>query len=225
MLLPLLRRSSIVALSLWLGVPAAADQVPGVSARVRAAQDVLFAAYPDLADTRPSLAIDELGDTVRLVVQTGADVLPVQPRPHSRPHVSVSVAVAFDADGEWRSFDATGPLVKSDDYDALRQRVTKQPFRSAAESRAWLAERRAAFGPDRAPVLDGRLDVVTLGRVLKGEVSMQPGTFQWVEPDTDARVMPGWTAIVTKTKGAGPAVSFRVVFEPFSGRVVRMVRE
>jgi len=223
MMLSLLRRSSVVAIGVLIAFPASADQVSGVRQRVRAAHDVLFAAYRDLAETRPSLKIDEQGDTVRLVVQSGADVLPLQPL--ARPDVVVSVAVAFDADGEWRAFDATGPFVKSDDYDALRQRITKQPFRSAAESRAWLADRRAAFGPDRAPVLEGRLDVVALSRVLKGEVSMQPGSFQWVEPDADARVTPGWTAILTRTKGVGPAVSFRVVFEPFSGRVVRMVRE
>lgn len=224
MLLTLSRLGATILVSSIAGSFAIGQQRDaGVSQRVRLAQDVLLAAYPDLAEDRPTLTLQEQGNTVRLVAHRGYDKVPATM--DTRPPVLVSAAVSFDDDNEWQSFDASGPLVRSEDSEALRQRLATRPFTSSTESAAWLAARHAAFGPNRAPELERHVKLSALRAVLPGELHLQPGPFQWVEPDGTTEIVPGWTAVLTTRGNGGRSTTYRIVLEPFSGRIVRIVRE
>jgi hypothetical protein len=189
------------------------------------AQDITMAAYPELTPLRPSFLIAERESEVRIVVREIVDPL-AKDSAHALREL-ITATVGFDTDGAWKSFVGSGPLVKSEAYEALRARVRLRPFQSAREAQAWLESRGAKYGPDRGAPLDFGLSGAAWNRVL-GVVTIQPGGFQWTERASlgqPSDAMPGWLASASRVLPSGASVSYQVLFEPFTGRIIRMVRE
>lgn len=195
-------------------------------AAARFSQDLLITTYPELMTSRLSFVLDDQVRDVQLTVREVLDPFQLDSSIATRP--VVSARVAFDTDGLWRSFEAEGPWVRSDDYAALRDRVRRQPFQSASEAEAWLAARGANHGPTRGVPLHERLKHADWSRLLQANIIVQSGGFRWTDPPVGGapvEVMPGWVGLISLSRQPGSSESYEVLFEPFNGRVVRIRRE
>ncbi len=88
--------------------------------------------------------------------------------------------------------------------------------------------RGAAHGPAQGLTVADHIDHVRWTALLHTPVAVQPLGFQWTDArhvDPDASVKPGWVVVIGSAKAGAQAERVRVLFEPFTGRVIEIERE
>jgi hypothetical protein len=199
-------------------------------AALRAAQELIVAAYPELMERPLEFpARFERGEWLvsvafapALVSGQPTTTAAAEPRP-----VLLRARAAFDATNQLERFAADGPFVFDAANITLRESVRQHPEWSGLEADAELrrlGSRQGAAGtftPRAGP------DTAAVARHLGTAISAGAARFQWREAAPGAppegRVRPLWVQEVVAARG-GQAVTFQLEYEPMGGRLVSITR-
>lgn len=228
----------VVALS--LAPPAAAQQVDpqvetsavtatravrgGVPAEVLAATNFLYVVYPDLVGRPLTLTINPAGGRVAISVADTVDALAAKDRPAPEPLLTAEIV--FTKTGTLASYAAQGALVERTRNEAFAQTLHAHP--GWTESDAEVALLEIGGRPRTASTPLGSLDRAKLAQFV-GAVTAEASSLRLRSVDDAGSagpvVAPGWITAVQTTAADGTITRYRMVFEPFGGRLVLVTRE
>lgn len=195
-------------------------------AHVLAAQAFLLLAYPDLVNRPITMTMQPQGSGLVVSVEDADD--PLQRPRGAVPSPVVVAAMEFTASGQLRSFAASGALVNDVANRALRDQLLEHPEWTEAQAASWLRANGAA-AVQSAPDDVTRLTSPRWQAFLGTNVQTGASAFAARESSSQGqppvwRPRPGWEVQVSATASAG-AASYRLVFEPFGGRLVAVTRQ
>jgi hypothetical protein len=224
-----------MALALAVVAPPAASAQSSEASRVppdvRAAHELLFAAYPDLA--RRALAIHLKPDaggvwlvTVDEVVAPSGPAADVAtPAPTA---VLLRARIAFDRANRLLSFDANGPYLFDRQNADLREAVAANPRWIESDADVHLMRMGAEPTVGRAFASEAPPDGPGVGRHLGSQVSAGGGVFQLRAAGPRAGETPQvaavWVVEAQATDAEGRAATYHLSYEPIGGRLVRITR-
>lgn len=199
--------------------PPAPPNVPAMMA----AQEFVFAAYPDLMGRETRWTTSVSGERTILAVTDGTDPL----RTIGVRTVPILEAVLdMSSAGELRAFSAAGTLVHQAENAALAETLRAQAGWTNADLQAYLTQAGAKHGASRALDTATQLDRTRWAKYLGAESTVRTASFQWKRGDAaGAVVTPGWVVDVDTKTSSGAAVVYRFVYEPFGGRLVAVTRQ
>jgi hypothetical protein len=196
----------------------------GPPADILAAQQLLYAVYPELA--RQVLTISVVPDGPGHQVRVAEAVNPLV-RLASAPFLSARVELT--AGQQLVSFVAEGPYVKTPETHILQRLLADHPDWGVAEAQVWL---HAQTGRVASPDLAVASDPARLRRFLtsapRAAVLQTPSlTVGDRNPIGDGRhtVLPAWRVALEAPQVAGAAASYVLQFEPITGRLISAVRQ
>jgi hypothetical protein len=136
----------------------------------------------------------------------------------------LTAAFRFTASGELETYAATGVLVDRVRNEALVKTLAAHPDWTETDADAALKAmggRPSTGAAPASPIAASKLERF-LGRDVATSGSSR---LQWRPSKTGAATerfaaVPGWTTEVTAKRRDGQPVSYRLVFEPFAGRLV-----
>lgn len=216
----------------WLLIPfacvvsALASTDPSIPTGYVHAHRLLHVAYPELFARAVAVALtmDERGEITLRVEDARNPLLYPPGAPRTR---LLDVRVAFDADDRLAHFAGAGPLTRENDNQSLRKAMANPAWQDQ-QGRLWLSAAGAEHGPDRPPDVERALDPNRWRPFLGRDLWPAGMRFQWrdeAQPRAGgpAPPKPGWVIDVTGRGPDGRAAGYRVLFEPFSGRIVEIV--
>lgn len=198
-------------------------------AALRAAQELIVAAYPELLE-RP-LEFQARFERGEWLVSVAAAPEPVPGQPLAARTAPLPVLVraraTFDAADQLTRFSADGPWLFDAANAVFRESLRQHPEWTGAEADAELRRLGSTtgaavgftprVGPERA----------ALARHLGVGATAGAAAFQWRETapgaPPDGRLKPLWITEVVATQG-GQVVSYRLEYEPVGGRLVGITR-
>jgi hypothetical protein len=208
------------------GVSLVAQGRSPVPTEVLAASDFLLLAYPDLMSRPVNVAFNVTGRTVAVTV-TDAPV-PGDSKPAVQEPL-LNASVAFAASGELETYAATGVLVDRTRNEALVKALAEHP--EWADSDADAALQAMGGRPSTGAAPSAPLDAAKLRRFVGNDAEkVGDAQLRWrpsKNGGTSERfaAVPGWTTEVRATKRDGVQTTYRLVFEPFGGRLVMVTQE
>jgi hypothetical protein len=136
----------------------------------------------------------------------------------------LTAAFQFTASGELDTYAATGVLLDRLRNEALVKTLADHPDWTDTDADAALQKMGGRPSTGVAPT--SPLDASKLERFLGRDAATAGSSrLQWRPSKTGAATerfaaVPGWTTEVTAKRRDGESVSYRLVFEPFAGRLV-----
>jgi hypothetical protein len=195
-----------------------------VPAEVSAAMEFVLLAYPDLMTRPVNVTVNVAGRTVAVTVSdapTSASATPREPL--------LQAAVTWAEGGELETYAATGVLVERTRNEALVKTLAEHPDWTDSDADAALQAMGGRPSTGAAPTspMD---DASKLDRFVGSDArKVGDSTLRW-RPSKNGgaserfAAVPGWTTEVTARKRDGTAVAYRLVFEPFGGRLVMVTQ-
>jgi hypothetical protein len=188
---------------------------------VQAAAEFVLLAYPDLMQRPVTMAFNVTGRTVGVMVNDA-------PAPGESAAIVreplLTAAFRFTASGELETYAATGVLVDRVRNEALVKTLAEHPDWTETDADAALQAMGGRPSTGAAPA--SPVDAFTLERFIGRDAApVEAARLRWrpskagVASEGFAAV-PGWTTEVTAKRRDGQPVSYRLVFEPFAGRLV-----
>jgi hypothetical protein len=214
-------------LSLVVAVPLSAQTVGrgAVPAEVTAATDFLLLVYPDLATRPVTVTFNPSGRTVAVSV---ADAPGPGEAPSAGREPLLTAGFEFAESGELQSFAATGVLLERTRNETLARTLAEHPAWTDTDAEAALLAlggRPSTAVPPMSQIEPAKLAPFVGASPAPSKTSQ----LRW-RPSTDVAdqpfaATPGWTAEVAATTRDGKRATYRLVFEPFGGRLVLVTRE
>ena len=219
----------VAACLFWAVAAPVAAQSDGrrspVPTEVTAATDFLLLAYPDLATRSVVVTVNRTGSSVAVSVSDA-------PSPGgAKPGVQeplVNASFEFSARGELQTFAAQGVLLDRMRNEALTRTLAEHPTWTDSDAEAAMLALGGRPSTDTPPMT--RIDAAKLGPFVGvGPEQANASKLQWRADREDKAnqpfaATPGWTAEVSATSREGKREIYRLVFEPFGGRLVLVTR-
>jgi hypothetical protein len=196
-----------------------------VPIEVAAAADFVLLAYPDLTSRPVNVAFNVAG---RVVAVTVTDAPSSADANGGAREPLLNAAVGFAASGELESYAATGVLVDRTRNEALVKTLAEHP--DWADSDADAALQAMGGRPSTGAAPSSPIDAPKLERFIGSSPTVGDATLRWRPSKTGGTserfaAVPGWTTEVTATRRDGARLTYRLVFEPFGGRLVMVTQQ
>jgi hypothetical protein len=220
-----LRLLGVVGLLALRPVSAGAQTSP-VPAEVRAAQEFLLSAYPELAKEALLIQLkpNPAGGWLLSVAEAPPPAPPNDPvAPQAPAAVLLRGALTFDAGGRIASYAATGPFLSDGANAVLRDAVRAHPEWTEGDVDAELMRMGAAGAIGQVFTPAAPATAPGLSRHLGQNVSAGAGQFAVRDaggPTRPAAIRPGWVVEASAINSANQFVEYRLRYEPFGGRLI-----
>jgi hypothetical protein len=191
------------------------------------AQRFISSAYPELSNKPLAITLEKSAAESAIRVAEARSL--AQMLSSVVPEVLLEGKLTLSSNGRVTNFAGAGAATELVKNTALRQEMTSKEGWTDSQLKRLLTS-SARFGPDRFLEIHQRINLDRWTSVLGQAVVMREVRFQWREslPRRGGRQMaskPGWLVRASAIASDGRAVTYRLLFEPFSGNLIEIVEE